>query len=142
MEEKSRALTLLEKSNSVITKCERHWFLEGGYLSVEEVCKVTVALDGTKKKSDSGVPRITSSRTYKLLKREVLSYPSVTAFELKSKNSELLQNVSTRTIRHQLQKNLGLPCRRAAKKPYGNKEKKTQFFKEILTLDVCRMEGR
>ena len=71
----------------------------------------------SKRKSGSGTPKKTSPRTDKLLKREVLLYPSISAVELKNMYSELLQNVSTRTIRHRLQKDLGLPCRRAAKKP-------------------------
>ena len=70
-----------------------------------------------KRKSGSGAPKKISPRTDNLLKREVTSNPSITAVGLKSKHPELLHNVSTRTIRHRLQKDLGLPCRRAAKKP-------------------------
>ena len=69
-----------------------------------------------RRKCGSSAPKKTSPRTDKLLKREVTSYPSITAVELKNKHPELLHNVSTRTIRHRLQKDLGLPCRRAAKK--------------------------
>ena len=38
------------------------------------------------------------------------------AVELKSKHHELFHNVSTKTIRHRLQKDLGLPGRPAVKK--------------------------
>ena len=69
-----------------------------------------------KRKSGSGAPKKTSPRTDKLLKRKVTSYPSITTVELKTKHHELLGIVSTRTVRHRLQKNLGPPCRRAAKK--------------------------
>ena len=68
-----------------------------------------------KKKSDFSAPKKTSPRTNKLLKREV-SYPCITAVGLKNKHPEHLNNVSNRTIRYRLQKGLGLPCRRAAKK--------------------------
>ena len=70
-----------------------------------------------KRKSCSGAPKKTSPRTDKLLKHEVLSCPSITAIELKYKRLELLHNVSTKIICHQLQKDLGLPGRRAVKKP-------------------------
>ena len=70
-----------------------------------------------KRKSVSGEFKKTSSKTDKLLKREVTSYPSITAIQLKNKHHKLLHNVSTRTICHRLQKVLGLPCRRAAKSP-------------------------
>ena len=69
-----------------------------------------------KRKSGSGAPKKTSPRLDKLLKHKV-SYSFISAFELKNMYSNLLQNISTKTIRHRLQKDLGLPCRRAAKKP-------------------------
>ena len=67
-----------------------------------------------KRKSSSGAPKKTLPKTDKLLKHKVSSYPSITAVELKNKHHELL---STKTIRHRLQKNLGVLGRRAAKKP-------------------------
>ena len=70
-----------------------------------------------KRKSGSGAPKKTSPGTDKLLKHKVSSCPSITAIELKNKHHEHLHNVSTRTICHRLQKDLGLPHRRAAKKP-------------------------
>ena len=69
-----------------------------------------------KKKYGSGASKKTSPRTDKLLKREATSYLSITAAESKNKHNELLHNVSTRSIRHQLPKDLCLPGRRAAKK--------------------------
>jgi len=70
-----------------------------------------------KKVLGSDVPKRTSPETDKLMKREVTSYPSITDVELKNKHPENIHNVSTMTIRHRLLKELGLPCRRAAKKP-------------------------
>ena len=69
-----------------------------------------------KRKLGSGSRKKTSPRTEELWKSEVTSYPYITTVELKNKHHELLHNVSARTIRHRLQKNLRLPCRRAAKK--------------------------
>ena len=76
----------------------------------------------------SGVPKKALPQTDKLLKCEVTSYPSITVVELKNKHPELLHNVSTRTIRHRLQNDLGLPCRRAAKKPMLTAEIKKKRF--------------
>ena len=39
---------------------------------------------------------------------------------------ELLENVAVRTIQHRLQKDLGLPSRKAAKKPLLTKQMKKQ----------------
>ena len=65
----------------------------------------------------SDAPKRTSSETYKLLKREVTSYPSITVVELKNKHPENQRNISTMAICHRLQNDLDLPCRPAAKKP-------------------------
>ena len=67
-----------------------------------------------KRKLGSGALKKTSPRMDKLLKCEVTSHPSIIAVKLENKHSELLHSVSSRTIRHRLQKDLGLPCRRAA----------------------------
>ena len=86
-----------------------------------------------KRKSGSGPSEKTSPRTDNLLKREITSNSSTTAVGLKSKHLELFHNVSTRTIRHRLQKDLDLPCRRAAKKPMlteAIKKKRINFCKK------------
>lgn len=46
-----------------------------------------------------------------------MSDPAITAAVLRNKQPELLQNVAVWTIHHHLQGDLGLPSRRAAKKP-------------------------
>ena len=56
---------------------------------------------------------------------------------------ELLENVAVRTIQHRLQKGLGLPSRKAAKKPLLTEQMKKQriaFAKKIHSLDACAME--
>lgn len=40
-----------------------------------------------------------------------MSDSAMTAVELKNQHPDLLQNIATRTIRHRLQKDLGLPSR-------------------------------
>lgn len=69
-----------------------------------------------KRKSGSGTPNKTSPRKNKLWRRKVKSYLCLTAIELKYKHPQLFCKVSTSLICHRLQKGLGLPYRRAAKK--------------------------
>lgn len=133
MEEKSRALTLLEKGNSVFDVSRD---LAVSRKTIYRLKRSAMSLPPgmvPQRKSGSGAPKKTSSRTDKVLKREVMSNHSITAIELKSKYPELLQNVATRTIRHRLQKDLGLPSRRAAKKPLltaAMKKKRLDFCKK------------
>ncbi|RXG60676.1 hypothetical protein Avbf_14809 [Armadillidium vulgare] len=69
-------------------------------------------------------------RSDQLLKREVMSNPWITVAQLKREHPELLNDISTRTLQHRLQKELNLPCRRAAKKPLltDNMRKKRLLF--------------
>ena len=69
-----------------------------------------------KRKIGSGRKRKTTARTDHLLRQEVLLRPSITPASLKKKHLKLLERVSIRTIQHWLKNDLGLPCRRAAKK--------------------------
>lgn len=69
------------------------------------------------RKPRSGRPRSTSKGTDKLIKREVLKNPRLTAAELKNIHPDVLRNVSVRTIQHRLQRDLDMPCRIAAQKP-------------------------
>ncbi|XP_076811815.1 uncharacterized protein LOC143458825 [Clavelina lepadiformis] len=117
MAEKSRALTLLEKGDSVIAVARDIGVSREAIYQLKRSTSSFPPGMVPKRKSGSGAPKKTTPRTDKLLKREVTSYPSITSFELKNKHPELLNCVSTRKIRHRLQKDLGLPCRRAAKKP-------------------------
>ncbi|KAL7645191.1 UNVERIFIED_CONTAM: hypothetical protein RMT77_003576 [Armadillidium vulgare] len=115
IEEKTRCLTLLEEGKSVIDvatdmKVSRQsiYNLKTQGLSSRNV---------PPRKPGSGGKRKTSMSTDQLLKREVMSDPCITAAQLKRKHPELLNDISTRTIQHRLQKELNLPCRRAITKP-------------------------
>lgn len=84
-------------------------------------------------KNIPGRPRKTSTTTDRLLKRKVTIKPAITSSELKKELSIPLQNVSERTIRHRLQKDLDLPSRRAALKPMLTqkmKNKRVAFCKK------------
>ena len=134
--EKSRALTLLEMKVPVIRVAAE---LKVTRQAVYDLKKAAVNLPpGTvpKRKPGSGRQKKTSSRTDAIIKREVMAKPSITAAELKRKHQQLLQNVSIRTIQHRLQKDLGLPARRAAKKPLltaAMKKKRLQFCNKYKT---------
>lgn len=52
-----------------------------------------------------------------MLEREVKKDPFLTAKELKELHPDVLGNVSVRTVQHQLQKDLKLPCHRTPMKP-------------------------
>ena len=84
MEEKSRVLTLLEKGELAIAVTrdigvsrEAIYQLKGSAASLSPGIV-------PKQKSGSGAPKKTSPKTNKLLKRKVLSYPSISAVELKT----------------------------------------------------------
>ena len=98
IEEKSLALTLLEKGESVIAVARDTGVLrEAIYQLKRSAASLTPGIV-PKRMSGSGAPKKTTQRTDKLLKRQMLSYPSIFAVELKNMYSELLQNVLTRTI--------------------------------------------
>ena len=117
MAEKSRALTLLQKGDSVIAEARNVGVSRETIYQLKRLAALLPPGMIPKRKSGFGKSKKTLPRTDKLKKREVTSYPSITSVELKNKHHELLHNVSTRTIRHRLQKDLGLPRHRAAKKP-------------------------
>uniref|UniRef100_A0A0P4WG26 Uncharacterized protein n=1 Tax=Scylla olivacea TaxID=85551 RepID=A0A0P4WG26_SCYOL len=115
MERKAHALALLEQRMPVTRVAKE-----------VEVCRQTIhrLLSAAPvlppgatppRKKGSGGPKKTSLRTDKM--SEVMSNPFIAATTLKSKHPDLLRNVSVRTLRHRLQKDMGLPTRRAAKKP-------------------------
>lgn len=84
MEEKSRALTLLEKSDSVIAEAR---YLGVSREAIYQLKRSAASLPKEmvpKRKSGSGAPKKTAPRTYKLLKREVLLNPAIPAVELET----------------------------------------------------------
>ena len=84
IEKKSFALTLLEMGESVIAVV-RH--IEVSREAIYQLKRSAAASLSPwmvpKRKSGSGGPKKTFPKTDKLLKREVLSYPSISAVELK-----------------------------------------------------------
>jgi len=86
-----------------------------------------------KKRSER--PRKTTKRTDELLKHSVMIQPTLTAKEIKHEHYDLLKDVSVRTIRHRLQKELNLPARHAAKKPFLSdkmRKKRILFCKKYI----------
>ena len=51
------------------------------------------------------------------MKRELQKNPRLAALELQNLHPNLLENVTTQIVQHRLQKDLGLPSHKAAKKP-------------------------
>ena len=128
MEEKVCVLTLLQKGDSVIAAARDIEVPREAFFQLKRSAALLPPGMIPKRKSCSGAPKRTSQRTDKLLKHEVPLYPSITAVELKNKHHELLHNVSTKTICHRLQKDLGLPGRRTAKKPMPTATMKKKRF--------------
>ena len=115
--EKAQALTKI-KMGVPVTKVAAD--LNVSRQTVYTLLKVTKGLPEStvpKRKIGSGRKRKTTARTDYLLRREVLLRPSITPISLKRKHPKLLEGVSIRTIQHRLKNDLGLTCRRAAKKP-------------------------
>ena len=67
------------------------------------------------------------------MKQEVMQSPALTASKLKKMHPDPLNRVSTRTIQHRLQKDMGLPTRRITKKPMlteAMKKRRVAFCKK------------
>lgn len=79
-----------------------------------------------------GSGRNTRARMDKMLEREVRKDLSFTAKEMMGMRGDVLQDVSVRIIQHRLQKDLKLPCRRAAHKSLLTDKMKKQ------RLGFCR----
>ena len=130
MLEKSRAIALLDQGMSVIRVAADLKVSRQAIYRVREAAATLPPGTTPPRKPGSGAPRKTSSRTDTLLKREVMLNPSISAASLKKTHPDILQNLTIRTIRHRLQKDLGLPTRRAAKKPLlttAMKKKRLEF---------------
>ena len=84
MEEKVCALTLLEKIDSVVAVARDIGVSREAIYQLKRPAASLSTGMVPKRKCGSGVPKKTSPRTDKLLKREVISYPSITAVELKT----------------------------------------------------------
>ncbi|KAG7158138.1 putative CENP-B N-terminal DNA-binding domain-containing transposase-like [Homarus americanus] len=117
LHEKARALTQLELGMSVIRVASDLKVSRQAIYNLKHAAAPLPPGAIPKRKVGSGAVRKTSIRTDNILKREVMSDPAVTASTLKKKYPDLLKHVAMRTVQHHLQKDLGLPTRRAAKKP-------------------------
>ncbi|MPC73648.1 hypothetical protein E2C01_067984 [Portunus trituberculatus] len=82
-----------------------------------------------------GKARKVSKRTLNVIKRQVMSHPTNTARDIKQSNTDLLQNVSLRSVSHYIHDYLDLPSRRAARKPLltaRHKKNRVTFAKNCL----------
>lgn len=89
-------------------------------------------------KKRTGRPRITSTRTLKVLKRQVDNEPRISAKELKENNPRLLQDVSVRTIQKRLRDDLKFQYRAPRRKPIltaVQKKKRLMFCRKYLAWD-------
>ena len=84
LEEKSHSLTLLEKGESVIAGARNIGVSREAIYQLKRSAASLSPGIVPKRKSGSGAPKKTSPRTDKLLKREVLLYPSIPTVELKN----------------------------------------------------------
>ena len=103
MAENSRVLALLQMGDSVIAAAR---YIGVSREAIFQLKRSAVLLPPgmiSKRKSGFGAPKKTLPSTDKLLKREVTSYSSITAVELKNKHHGLFHNVSTWTSRRRLQ---------------------------------------
>ena len=132
MQEKTMALTLAGEGLSNREISRRLGRSEGAVRYVKRAA-AALGTDATpERKEGTGRKKKTHPRTDKLLEREVKKDPFVTAKELKNMHADVLGEVSVRTIQHRLQKDLKLPCRRAAQKPLLTDKMRKQ------RLDFCR----
>ena len=68
-------------------------------------------------KKQPGRPRLTGPRTLNILRRQVDAEPSISARQLKERNSRLLSTVSIRTVQRRLHVDLEFRRRLAKRKP-------------------------
>ena len=123
-EEKARILALHEENVGWKEICDR---TGRGKSAVFELLREAKTLPPgciPPTKSVSGRPRKTSAVTDKLIRREVIKNPRITARELKAAHPDLLRDVAVRTLQERCQKHLKLPLRSPAKKPLLTKKTK------------------
>lgn len=142
-EEKARALAQLEQGVPVIKVAANIGVSRKTIYGLISAAASLPPGQTPPRKSGTGRKKKTSPRADTLIKREVLNNPSISAVALKKKFPDLLQDVAIRTVQHRLQKDLGLPCRRSAKKPLltvAMKKKRVDFCKKYKTgtKEQCR----
>ena len=141
-EEKCRALTMIQCGFS-ITRVAAD--LHVSRQALHKLKRTAARLPSCRtppRKVGTGRKKKTTARTDALMRRDVMIDPSITAAALKKKHIQLLQNVSVRTIQHRLQKDLKMPCRRAAKKPLLTKammKKRVSFCKKNICTGLWQI---
>ena len=86
-------------------------------------------------KKQPGRPRLTGPRTLNILRRQVDAEPSISARQLKERNSRLLSTVSIRTVQRRLHVDLEFRRRVAKRKPMitaKQKRDRLKFAKEKI----------
>ena len=111
IEEKTRVLTMLENGVPVICLAVKLARPDRLFMTKTGGSKLPPGTTPPRKVL-IGAKKNTTARTDALIRHEVMMYPSVTAASLKKKHAQILQEVSSRTIQHRLQKDQKLPCRR------------------------------
>lgn len=132
-EEKARILSWIDEKIPIKEICLRSRRSERTIFRLKNASRDVPKFTVPSHKPIPGRPRLTSKETDKLLRREVLKNPRLTASELKSCYPILLEKPSIRTLRHRLQKDLQLPSRIASKKPLltdAMKKKRLAFAKK------------
>ena len=94
-------------------------------------------------KPKTGRHRIITPRTLSIIKREVDSQPSITAKEVKERNTSLLRNVSLRTVQRSLHDSIGYRRFRARQKPHltpRQKKARVDFCKKYAVWEQERWQ--
>ena len=90
-------------------------------------------------KPKPGRPKSVSQHTLRVLRRQLVSQPSITARELKERNPRLLAGVSLRTVQERIHEDLHFKSFRARRKPHltpSQIKKRISFCKKYLEWDL------
>ena len=115
-EEKARILAWRQENVPIKVICERSGRGKATVMTILAAAKELPCNMVPKHKFDGG-KRKTSKFTDAIVKQELQKNPRLTALELQTLHPNLLENVTIWTVQHCLQKDLGLPSCKAAKKP-------------------------
>ena len=114
-EDKARILAWRQENVPIKVICERSGRGKATVMRILAAAK-KLPCNTVPKHKFGGGRRKTSKFTDSIMKRELQKNPHLTALELQTLHPNLLENVTIRTMQHCLQKDLGLPSRKAAKK--------------------------
>jgi len=116
-EEKARILAWRQKNVPIKVICQRRGRGKATIMRLLAAAKDLPSNTIPKHKFGGGRRKKTCKHTDTIMKRELQKNPQLTALSLQNQHPELLQHVTIRTIQHRLQKDLGLPSHKAARKP-------------------------